>query len=221
MISSLHYAARADIFGREGLSQTKRVSKFFVFLNAMIFAFTTFVTNTPLYGKIASKVWKIYFQYISPHFLDAAGSQISDLWLLLLSNSSLFSALMSHLPLLLLHSVLKDMPFRRPFQIKVKLFKRALGWSCPSILYYTKGQFERAFRGQQFFNNLNNKLFLVSRRLRLFWTKPTPAVRAIVIVINTFVINNIRVQWDYFFNQTFLSGNTFSMGMLGQLKRAI
>ena len=78
--------------------------KIFVFINAMIFAFTTFVTNPPLYGKMASKVWKIYFQYISPHFLDAAGSQISDLWLLLLSNSSLFSALMSHLPLLLLHS---------------------------------------------------------------------------------------------------------------------
>ena len=36
--------------------------KIFVFKNAMIFAFTTFVTNTPLYGKIASKVWKIYFQ---------------------------------------------------------------------------------------------------------------------------------------------------------------
>ena len=57
---------------------------------AMIFAFTTFVKNTPLYGKIASKVWKIYFIYF-------------DLWLLLLSNSFLFSALMSHLPLLLLH----------------------------------------------------------------------------------------------------------------------
>ena len=52
--------------------------KIFVFINAMIFVFTTFVKNTPFYGKIASKVWKIYFQYISPHFLDAAGSQISD-----------------------------------------------------------------------------------------------------------------------------------------------
>ena len=97
----MHYA-----FLEGGVFTDKTGLKIFVFINAMIFAFTTFVTNTPLYGKIASKVWKIYFQYISPHFLDAAGSQISDLWLLLLSNSSLFSALMSHLPLLLLHSAL-------------------------------------------------------------------------------------------------------------------
>ena len=93
-------------FWKGGFVTDKTGLKIFVFINAMIFAFTTFVTNPPLYGKIASKVWKIYFQYISPHFLDAAGSQISDLWLLLLSNSSLFSALMSHLPLLLLHSAL-------------------------------------------------------------------------------------------------------------------
>ena len=91
-------------FWKGGFVTDKTGLKIFVFINAMIFAFTTFVTNPPLYGKIASKVWKIYFQYISPHFLDAAGGQISDLWLLLLSNSSLFSALMSHLPLLLLHS---------------------------------------------------------------------------------------------------------------------
>ena len=39
-----------------GASRTKRVSKFSFFINAMIFAFTTFVKNTPLYGKIASKV---------------------------------------------------------------------------------------------------------------------------------------------------------------------
>ena len=42
--------------------------------------FYNFCEKKPLYGKIASKVWKIYFQNISPHFLDAA----------LLSNSSLF-----------------------------------------------------------------------------------------------------------------------------------
>ena len=30
--------------------------KIFVFINAMIFAFITFVTNTPLWGKNASKV---------------------------------------------------------------------------------------------------------------------------------------------------------------------
>ena len=93
-------------FWKGGFVTDKTGLKIFVFINAMIFAFTTFVKNTPLYGKIASIVWKIYFQYISPHFLDAAGGQISDLWLLLLSNSSLFSALMSHLPLLLLHSAL-------------------------------------------------------------------------------------------------------------------
>ena len=29
-----------------------------------------------------------------------------------------------------------------PFQINVKLFERALGWACHSILYNTKGQFD-------------------------------------------------------------------------------
>ena len=53
--------------------------KIFVFINAMIFAFTTFVKNALFYGKIPSKVCKIYCQYISPHFLDAVGGQISDL----------------------------------------------------------------------------------------------------------------------------------------------
>ena len=52
--------------------------KIFVFINAMIFAFITFVTNTPLWGKNASKAGKKYSPNISPHFLDAAGSQISD-----------------------------------------------------------------------------------------------------------------------------------------------
>ena len=52
--------------------------KIFVFINAMIFAFITFVTNTPLWGKNASKVLKKYSPNISPHFLDAAGGQISD-----------------------------------------------------------------------------------------------------------------------------------------------
>ena len=46
--------------------------KIFVFLNAMIFAFIAFVTNTPLWGKNASKVGKKYSPNISPHFLDAA-----------------------------------------------------------------------------------------------------------------------------------------------------
>ena len=62
-----------------GFVTDKTGLKIFLFKNAMIFVFRTFVTNTPLYGKIASKVQKIYFQYILPHFLDAAGSQISDL----------------------------------------------------------------------------------------------------------------------------------------------
>ena len=52
----MHYAARADIFGRGGVVTNKMGLKISVFVNAMIFAFTTFVKNTPLYGKIASKV---------------------------------------------------------------------------------------------------------------------------------------------------------------------
>ena len=36
--------------------------KIFVFINAMIFAFITFVTNTPLWGKNASKVEKNILQ---------------------------------------------------------------------------------------------------------------------------------------------------------------
>ena len=49
-------------FWKGGFVTNKTGLKISVFVNAMIFAFTTFVTNTPLYGKIASKVWKIYFQ---------------------------------------------------------------------------------------------------------------------------------------------------------------
>ena len=55
-------------FWKRGVFTDKTGFKIFVFINAMIFAFTTFVKNTPLCGKIASKVWKIHFQYISPHF---------------------------------------------------------------------------------------------------------------------------------------------------------
>ena len=43
-------------FFEGGVFTDKTGLKIFVFINAMIFAFTTFVTNTPLYGKIASKV---------------------------------------------------------------------------------------------------------------------------------------------------------------------
>ena len=53
--------------------------KIFVLINAKVFAFITFVTNTPLWEKNASKVGKKYSPNISPHFLDAAGGQISDL----------------------------------------------------------------------------------------------------------------------------------------------
>ena len=49
-------------FWKGGFVTNKTGLKISVFVNAMIFAFATFVTNTPLYGKIASKVWKIYFQ---------------------------------------------------------------------------------------------------------------------------------------------------------------
>ena len=55
--------------------------KIFVFINAMIFAFITFVTNTPLWGKTHLKSEKKYSSNISPLFLDAAAGQISDLLL--------------------------------------------------------------------------------------------------------------------------------------------
>ena len=67
-------------FFEGGVFTDKTGLKIFVFINAMIFAFITFVTNTPLWGKNASKVWKKYSSNISPLFLDAAGSQISDSW---------------------------------------------------------------------------------------------------------------------------------------------
>ena len=54
--------SKAWHFWKGGFITNKTGLKISVFINAMIFAFTTFVTNTPLYGKIASKVWKIYFQ---------------------------------------------------------------------------------------------------------------------------------------------------------------
>ena len=37
-------------------------NKIFIFTNATIFAFTTFITTTPLWGKVVSKVWKNIFQ---------------------------------------------------------------------------------------------------------------------------------------------------------------
>ena len=46
---------RADIF-EGGVFTDKTGLKIFVFINALIFAFTTFVKNTPLWGKNASKV---------------------------------------------------------------------------------------------------------------------------------------------------------------------
>ena len=49
--------------------------KIFVFINAKIFGFITFVTNTPLWGKTLLKSEKIFFKYLAS-FLDAAGSQI-------------------------------------------------------------------------------------------------------------------------------------------------
>ena len=44
----------------------------------MIFAFWTFVKNTPLKEKTLLKSEKIFFKYLTS-FLDAAGGQISDL----------------------------------------------------------------------------------------------------------------------------------------------
>ena len=49
---------------RGGVVTDKTGLKMFVFINAMIFAFRIFVTNTPLYGKNASEVWKKYFPNI-------------------------------------------------------------------------------------------------------------------------------------------------------------
>ena len=47
---------------RGGVVTDKTGLRMFVFINAMIFAFRIFVTNTPLYGKNASEVWKNIFQ---------------------------------------------------------------------------------------------------------------------------------------------------------------
>ena len=60
-----------------------------------------------------------YIFNISHLIFRQAGGQISNSWLLLLSNSSLFSALMSHLPLLFLHSAMirpRLWPRPRPIQ---------------------------------------------------------------------------------------------------------
>ena len=38
--------------------------------------------------------------------------------------------------------ILKVIPFQITFPMNVKLFERALGWACHSILYNTKGQFD-------------------------------------------------------------------------------
>ena len=46
---SLHYGLGADIFER-GVFHGQNGANFFVFINAMIIAFTTFVKNTHLYG---------------------------------------------------------------------------------------------------------------------------------------------------------------------------
>ena len=52
---ALHYGLRADIF--EGMFfMDKTGVEIVVSINAIIFVFTTFVKNTPLYEKIASKV---------------------------------------------------------------------------------------------------------------------------------------------------------------------
>ena len=56
----LHYAIRADIFGRGGFVTDKTGLKIFVFINTTIFAFTTFVTNTTLWGKVSKNIVKIF-----------------------------------------------------------------------------------------------------------------------------------------------------------------
>ena len=47
---TMHYGIRA-VKREEGVCYGQTGLKIFVFINAMIFAFITFVTNTPLYGK--------------------------------------------------------------------------------------------------------------------------------------------------------------------------
>ena len=49
--STAHYVKRAVIFERGCLLRTKRIPKVLFLINAMIFAFITFVTNTPMERK--------------------------------------------------------------------------------------------------------------------------------------------------------------------------
>ena len=55
-------------------------SQNFRFSKCYDICFYHFCEKHPLYGENASKVGKKYSPNISPHFLDAAGSQISDSW---------------------------------------------------------------------------------------------------------------------------------------------
>ena len=77
-----------------------------MFINAMIFAFTTFVTNTPLYGKIASKVWKIYFKYITSFGIVLWPENRSDILLNSLAKISFCNLIYQNLRLARLLSIL-------------------------------------------------------------------------------------------------------------------
>ena len=63
------------VFHRQNRSQNFR------FYKCYDICFHNFCDKHPLMGKNASKVWKKYSSNISPLFLDAEGSQISEIWL--------------------------------------------------------------------------------------------------------------------------------------------
>ena len=60
-----------------GVVRDKTGLKIFVFINAMIFAFITFVTNTSLWGKTLLKSKKIFSKYLTS-FCDAEDGQMFD-----------------------------------------------------------------------------------------------------------------------------------------------
>ena len=64
-----------------GIFHGQNGSQNFHFYKRYDICFYNFCENTPLWGKNARNVWKKHSTNISPHFLDAAGGHISDLWL--------------------------------------------------------------------------------------------------------------------------------------------
>ena len=95
----MSFLKRVFVYGQDG-------SPNFCFINAMIFAFMTFVTNASLWEKrFSSFKKKIFSKYFTSFFemLHRAKYLIYDYFCFLIL---LFSALMTYLPLLLWHSAL-------------------------------------------------------------------------------------------------------------------